>query len=117
VISIAAEAVQQGEKGRDRYRTDKRVKKYLLAKRPRPGDDRLLNYRTECCVGHWEARRDGAEQDILDFIGAEHDWAVEELMKFIPEALLSLGYDVPFSKLQGDLFGSSDTSSATTTEK
>lgn len=102
--SFAAEAVQQGEKGRDRYRIDKRVKKYLMAKRPRPGDDRLLNYRTECCVGNWEARKDGADQDLLDFIRAEHDWAVEELMKFLPEALASLGYDVPFSKLQRDLF-------------
>ena len=107
---FSSEAVQQGERGRDRYRTDKRVKKYLLAKRPRPGDDRLLNYRTECCVGYREAERDGADRDLLIFIRAEHDWAVEELMKFLPDALVSLGYDVPFSKLQRDLFGSPPTS-------
>lgn len=103
--TITVEAVQTGEKGQERYRKDKRVKKYLLAKRPPPGNERLLNYRTEACVGHWEAREGGADQDVLDFIRAEHDWAVAELMKFMPDALLSLGYDVPVSALQRDLFG------------
>lgn len=102
--TISIEAVQTGEKGPERYRKDKRVKKYLLAKRPPAGDDRLLNYRTEARVGHWEANQDGADLDVISFLRAEHDWAVSELMRFMPEALVSLGYDVPVSALQGELF-------------
>lgn len=104
MIAIRTESVEEGQKGQQRYRTDKRVKKYLLAKRPKPGDERLLNYRTESCVGYNIAMKEGADRDVLDFIRAEHDWAVAELMKFMPDALVSLGYDVPVSTLQKDLF-------------
>lgn len=102
--AINVEAVQAGEKGQERYRKDKRVKKYLLAKRPPAGNERILNYRTEARVGHWDASEDGADQDVIDFLRAEHDWAVDELMKFMPEALADLGYPVPASALQRDLF-------------
>ena len=103
-MSFAQEAVQSGEKGQARYRIDKRVKRYLLAKRPPPRDDRLYNYRTEACVGHNEAIEDGADPDLIAFLRAEHDWALEQLLKYDPAALVGLGYDVPISSLQGDLF-------------
>lgn len=112
--TITVEAVQAGEKGRERYRSDKRVKKYLLAKRPPSGNDRIISYRTEACVGHWHATKDGADQDVLDFIRAEYYWAVEELLKFMPEVLVSLRYPVPFERLQRDLF---DTPPAATQER
>ena len=106
---FAEEAVQQGEKGMQRYRLDKRVKRYLLAKRPPARDDRLINYRTEACVGHNDAVKDGADPDLIAFLRAEYYWAVERLMEYDPRVLVSLGYDVPASKLQADLFDSQGT--------
>lgn len=105
--TFAQEAVQPGEKCMERYRKDKRVKRYLLAKRPEFGD-RLFNYRTEACVGHYEAVKDGAEPELIAFLRAEHDWAVEQLMSYAPNALVSLGYKVPVSRLQRDLFGTEE---------
>ena len=90
------EQVQAGEKGERRFRQDERVKRWLKAKRPRADDTpRILSYRTEATVGAHEAAAAGADAEVLAFLRAEHDWAVERLRELAPEALVQLGYEAP----------------------
>lgn len=90
------EQVQAGEKGERRFREDGRVKRWLKAKRPRDDDTpRILSYRTEAAVGGHEAAAAGADAEVLAFLRAEHDWAVERLRELAPEALVKLGYEAP----------------------
>lgn len=37
---------------------------------------RVISYRTEVCVAWNEAGEDGAAQDVLDYLRAEHGWAL-----------------------------------------
>lgn len=88
---MKVETVQPGEKGPQRYRTDKRVKRYLLAKRPDPSKlEQLINYRTEACVACNRAEEDRAAQDVREFLLEEYDWAVSELAMRSPDVLISL---------------------------
>jgi hypothetical protein len=86
------EQVQSGEKGAERYRSDKRVKRFLLAKRPEVDSERLINYRTECCVACHAAAGADAAADIQAFLLGEYQWAVRELAIHKPAVLKSLGY-------------------------
>lgn len=92
-MTITVEKVEAGERGNERYRTDPRVKRFLLAKRP-PGEDvqRLISYRTECRVAIDKAECAKAPQEIWQFIFSEYLWAVRELRARQPQVLKSLGY-------------------------
>ncbi len=58
-----------------------RVRPYLrngkrqLVQRP-SGLQRVISYRTEVCVAYNAAHDDGADQDVLDYLRSEHDWAL-----------------------------------------
>lgn len=80
------ETVQEGEKGQQRYRTDKALKKYLLAKRPRETEtERIISYRTETVLGVRKAMEEGAPHDIVDQLRAEYEWALAQLEEQRPE--------------------------------
>lgn len=77
---IANEKKTAGTKGTACFRSDKRIKRWLLAKRPLPSDvDRIISYRTESCVAYNDAERAGETQEVLDFLWAEHAWALKRL--------------------------------------
>ena len=106
--AIVTEIVQFGEKGIQRQRQDKRVKKYLAQKRPKE-KERLYDYRTCACLGYNMALKDDAPKDLLDFLHQEHQWAVDRLTEYDPAALVQLGYKVPASVFQRDLFPTDQT--------
>lgn len=108
MTSIVTESVQEGEKGIQRQRKDKRVKKYLEQKRPKE-KERLYDYRTCACLGYNMALKDGADRDLLDFLHREHQWAVDGLTNYDPAALVQLGYEVPASVFQRALFPTAQT--------
>jgi hypothetical protein len=90
-VSAAVECVQPGEKGSQRWRQDKRVKRYLCAKRPDPADvQRLISYRTEACVAANTCA--DADTDVRELIISEYEWALRELALRDPATLRSLGY-------------------------
>jgi hypothetical protein len=93
VSAPVVEKVAPGERCTERYRTDPRVKRFLLAKRP-PGEDvqRLISYRTECRVAIDKAERAKAPHEIWQFIFSEYLWAVRELRARQPQVLKRLGY-------------------------
>ncbi len=81
----AVEVVCAGEKGIARQRADRRVKRWLAAKRPVADEvDRLTSYRTEACVGYNGAVAEGALADVVAFLEAEHAWAMERLRAVAP---------------------------------
>lgn len=102
--TYAQEFIQVGDKSMQRWRTDKRVKRYLREKRPISDDDRLYNYRTVACIGYNKAVEDKADPALLEFLESEYLWAVDRLMRFDPASMARLGYDVPKSLLQIELF-------------
>ena len=104
-MPIKTETVADGEKGADRYRTDKRIKRWLLAKRPsfarkdrnRAANDfvqQVVNYRTEACLAVNLATEAGADADVLDFLRAEHAWALAYLEEHTPAIPALLRGDV-----------------------
>lgn len=105
------ETIQSGDKAIGRYRSDKRVKRFLLTKRPQSHEvQQLINYRTECRVAcHLAAERE-APSDIRMFLRGEYDWTVRELAVRAPRVLKSLGYPGRYwrhserSSPQSDLF-------------
>ena len=74
------ERVRPGEKGVQRLRRDKRVRRYLQSKRPAPDDlERVTTYRTEACLGANMACEDGADADVLAELVGEYRWALSTL--------------------------------------
>ena len=94
------ERVQEGEKGVQRQRKDKALKKYLLAKRPPVSKpDQVISYRTEATVGYNKAVTDGAPQEILDALRREADWAENFLLEHRPSVRASfMGFKEPVEK-------------------
>ena len=91
---LGIEQVQPGEKGDQRYRKDKRVRRWLLAKRP-PEDatQQIISYRTETCLACNRAEAKGADEDVLDFLIGEYEWALARLRALAPHVLVSLSAD------------------------
>jgi len=81
------EAVTDGEKGIARLRTDKRIKRWLSAKRPKPElgpESRVISYRTEACLAVHMAHEAGADEDTREFLLSEYKWAVSSLEETHP---------------------------------
>lgn len=89
---MTVEKVQPGEKGGERLRRDKSVKRYLLAKRPEVERQQIIDYRSQTRVAVHHARKDGADRRVQAVVLSEYRWAVQTLRRIAPEVLESLGY-------------------------
>jgi hypothetical protein len=56
-------------------------RKHMVRRPDARATQRIVSYRTLVCLGYNEAYAAGADLEVLDYLRAEHEWAMERMIE------------------------------------